>query len=318
MRLYINDKSLHGQFRNTKAFSVALDELMAMKNLVEEFDRQIYWDSSSFRYCKVTRDKTLPQIFRYIHPDKHRMLALLSANRRYDRQHASNDYFESRGQIVTDSVIGECAFLQNAGKNAQLASFTPSDWTVSPIEVEWHHSSDASQCINVLNHTSTKTLRTELHNADKIDPLAKSWNQLSAICIRRYPALIFSDEAFSFIRAEPFHPSIAGDIQTRLGVLNQLRIAVNSQGQRTPEGQDLYQKHFTGDKGWFSDSSDSEKSRFREKLRFKHPGNPNETVFASWHAKIKKRQMRIHFSWDRLSPKKPAYIVYVGPKITKK
>lgn len=91
----------------------------------------------------------------------------------------------------------------------------------------------------------------------------------------------------------------------------------DDRGKRTPEGHTLYQKHFTGDKAWFSDSSDTEKARFKNELIFKHPANPNEVLFCPWHGKVKTPQLRIHFSWP-IREDQPLYIVYVGPKITKR
>jgi hypothetical protein len=79
----------------------------------------------------------------------------------------------------------------------------------------------------------------------------------------------------------------------------------------------LYQEYFTGKKAWFTDSSDSEKNRFKSQLTFKHPDVAGEDLICTWHGKVKSPQIRLHFSWP-VSADTPLYVVYVGPKITKK
>jgi hypothetical protein len=42
-----------------------------------------------------------------------------------------------------------------------------------------------------------------------------------------------------------------------------------------------------------------------------------EKIFCTWHGKVKTPQYRIHFSWP-ISAVAPLYVVYIGPKITKR
>ena len=96
-----------------------------------------------------------------------------------------------------------------------------------------------------------------------------------------------------------------------------MKNSFDQQGKRTSGGHTLYQKYFTGAKAWFSDSSDREKAQFRNELTFPHPADPDKTIFATWHGKVKTPQLRIHFSWP-IRADKPLYVVYAGPKITKR
>ena len=73
--------------------------------------------------------------------------------------------------------------------------------------------------------------------------------------------------------------------------------------------------HFHGEKSWFSDSSDSEKRKFKQDLTFPHPERAQENLFCTWHGKVKTPQYRVHFSWSFGTD--PVYVTYVGPKITK-
>ena len=72
-----------------------------------------------------------------------------------------------------------------------------------------------------------------------------------------------------------------------------------------------------GDKAWFSDSSEGEKHAFKSSLTFPHPDDDGKTLFCTWHGKVSHMVMRLHFSWP-IRKGKPVYIVYAGPKITKK
>jgi hypothetical protein len=79
----------------------------------------------------------------------------------------------------------------------------------------------------------------------------------------------------------------------------------------------LYAAHFVGEKAWLTDSSDAEKRQFRSELTFPNPEKSGQHLFCSWHGKVKTPQLRIHFSWP-IAANTPLYIVYVGPKITKR
>ena len=115
----------------------------------------------------------------------------------------------------------------------------------------------------------------------------------------------------------PFVPSAAERIRVLLHTLDRFKGCFNEQGQRNDEGHALYANHFSVQKGWFSDSSDAEKNEFHAELTFPHPQRPGETLFCPWHGKVKTPQIRIHFSWP-VRANEPLYVVYVGPKRTKR
>lgn len=79
----------------------------------------------------------------------------------------------------------------------------------------------------------------------------------------------------------------------------------------------LFQDHFVGEKAWFTDSSDAEKREFRTEMTFPHPTVPQERIFCPWHGKVKIQQMRVHFSYP-IKRSEPLYVVYIGPKISRR
>ena len=139
----------------------------------------------------------------------------------------------------------------------------------------------------------------------------------ASICLSRFVAITFSTDTFKSLLGYPFLPGVAQRIIERLEVLEKLKNSVDSSGNRTTEGHRLYQEHFTGDKAWFSDSSDTEKRDFKSELTFKHPGKDGSSLFCTMHGKIKTPQIRIHFTLPSQTDPE-LYVVYIGPKITKR
>lgn len=109
-------------------------------------------------------------------------------------------------------------------------------------------------------------------------------------------------------------------------VLNRMKQCFDDEGGRTVEGHRLYRDFFTGKKGdggrgaAFSDSSDGEKQAFASELTFPNPADPADpadSLFCTWHGKVQTPQLRVHFSHP-IRNEDPLYVVYVGPKITRR
>lgn len=229
------------------------------------------------------------------------------------RGHGPDDYLECNDQVVTDTAVGEAAFHCFQGADYQLVSLIPSSWEHTPLFVWWRLGVGNDVSIRVANYITVEDLGIALRSASV--PIA-SWDQLALVSQARFPKLNFSATAFDSLRGLPLAAGAAQRIIERLDVLEQLKCCFDQNGERTPEGHRLYQEHFTGDKAWFSDSSDREKVEFRSEMTFNHPEIEGETMFCTMHAKVKTPQFRIHFSWP-VQAGVPLYVVYVGPKITK-
>ena len=230
-----------------------------------------------------------------------------------ERLHGPDDYLECADQVVTDTAIGEASFRCLHGTDYHLVSLLPSSWEQSPLSVWWRCASGIDRNVEVANHISLEDLGVALRLAP--DPIA-SWEQLAVVTRARFPNLYFANDAFEPFRGVPFSPGVAHRVIERMDVLERLQCCFDANGERTPEGHRLYQEYFTGDKAWFSDSSDSEINEFRSELTFRHPEIEGETLFCTMHGKVKTPQIRIHFSWP-VRMGMPLYVVYVGPKLTK-
>ena len=231
------------------------------------------------------------------------------------RRHGTDDYLEGHGDVVTDSAVGEAAYRTLHEVKCGLVSFSPSDWNCSPVEVVWRREAEGleDRKATILNWRTVADLEHDLAGTDT--PVG-SWVELSAICVRRFTRLQFSEDSFTPMAGIPYSKSSAARIVFLLSVLAQRARAFDVTGAPTKEAYRLHKDYFSGD-SIFSPSSDREIQYFRERLTFRHPDNPNEQIVCGWHGKERHLTLRLHFSWP-IKFKKPVYVVYVGPKLTKR
>lgn len=114
----------------------------------------------------------------------------------------------------------------------------------------------------------------------------------------------------------PFAKGAADRLALCFSILNRLAGCFGDDGAFTPEGFQILQQYFQGDKALFSASSKSEMQKFKAQLTFPHPGKPGKMALFGWHGKMRRHMLRFHFSWP-IRAGEPVYIVYVGPKLTK-
>ncbi len=100
-------------------------------------------------------------------------------------------------------------------------------------------------------------------------------------------------------------------------VLDRFTRASGDDGKRDAEGRHIHRDYFTGRRALFSNSSDSERRDFKHELTFPHPEDPASSLFCPWHGKVPHLTLRLHFSWP-VEIGEPIYVVYAGPKITKR
>lgn len=319
MELLFNDCSIHGQFTDISNFRDAIGHVMIMRQLSLRFGREIYCNRNMTN-SKVTQNLSMQSAVQRLNESERRaIMQWLTRQGPFwedNRRHSPDDYLECNGDVVTDTAVGEAAFCCWHGINQHLVSIKPSSWIFSPIQVDciFNGCSEFSNAlsIEIINHWTKEDLEHTLSAAPA--PL-ESWEQLESTCRLRFSSLNFLQNSFAPLYGHPFSDAASRQIIMRLDVLDRFKCCFDENGIRTPEGQKLYQDHFTGDRAWFSDSSDSEKETFRYKLTFSNPDMRSENLFCPWHGKVKTHQIRIHFSWP-ITAHNPLYIVYIGRKIT--
>jgi len=316
MEILLNELSLHGQFSDKQDFQFAIDTVMLARAKIRQFGRELRCHRN-FTERQVTQKLGLQQVVAQLDSNKRRaIMSWLTKEGPFwedSRQHDADDWLAFQTQIVTDTGLGEAAYRSFTGNNYQTFSFQPSDWQINPIIVDWHRDASAI-LIEVTNHWNLDSIDNSLQIADS--PVT-SWQQLAGIMPRRCPNLTFAANSFDPLYLHPFVDGAAKRIIELLKLLDKFKTCFDAQGHRTEEGHRLYQEHFTGDKAWFSDSSNSEKTDFEDELTFRHPNNAGEKLFCPWHGKVKTPQIRIHFSWP-VCYGKPIYVPFIGQKITKK
>ena len=232
------------------------------------------------------------------------------------RRHDAGDWLECRGEIVTDSAVGEAAYRTMHGVESALISARPSNWDYSPVEVIWRREAEGLDDRNAAldNWRDGAALEEWLQSAP---PSIRSWADLGEPSRMRFTRLTFADRCFEPLAGVPFARSAADRMVFLLSALDSFASEFDASGSRTPEGSRIYREYFAGEEASFSDSSDSEKRRFRARLTFPHPDKPGESMFCTWHGKMRHMTLRLHFSWP-VRADEPVYVVYAGPKLTKR
>ncbi len=317
MEVLLNELSLHGQFANVLDFQTAVETVMSARSKIRQFGGVLRCHRN-LTQAQVTFALSLQQAVSQFDENKRRkFMSWLTKEGPFwedSRQHGADDYFEFQNQIVTDNALGEAAYHRFNDNSYQTFSLIPSNWQINPITVNWHRNNSEIVHIEVINHWDVNSLEIALQAA--ASPIT-SWQQLARDMPICCPNLTFSENSFEPLYSHPFVDCAAKRIVELLKVLDKFKNCFDAQGQRTDEGNRLYQEHFTGDKAWFSTSSDDEKIEFKNELTFNHPNNKDEKLFCPWHGKIKTPQIRIHFSYP-IRADKPLYVPYIGLKITKK
>jgi hypothetical protein len=319
----VNDLSLHGQFLDLTSFRGAVERLMAIRQIARRFGRALYCHRN-IAQALVTPTMRMPQMVQMLRPDERRALLqwLTQQGPFWEdvRHHEPEDWLEWNGNIVTDTAIGEAAWCCLNGIERALVSLMPSNWQFSPVPVDWVWDAGNRKSVDVVNYWDTAAIESVLQTAPV--PMA-SWDQLKALASARCTHLTFTVDAFAPLNGHPFVSGAAQRLLFVLDTLNHFKSCFDVDGQRTPEGHEIYRDYFTGRKGdggrgpLFTDSSDDEKRTFETEMTFKHPTDANKTLFCPWHGKVQTPQLRVRFSWP-VRADEPLYIVYVGPKITKR
>ncbi len=318
MDLLVNDLSIHEQFYNIISFHKALSRLMNIRRVAQGFGREVHCHRK-FLEVKPTPAMSIHQaVARLANDERRAVFSWLTRTGPFwdeTRQHAEGEYLECKDEIVTDTAVGEAAFRMMNGMDCGLISISPSDWNYTPVDVTLRQNEELDdKKTTIKNWWCVDTFQDELQC---IAPPIRSWDDLREASTTRFENLFFSENCFAPIVGTPFAKSAAYRFLRLLEILDRLARAFDANGVRTKEGHHIYQNYFTGDRALFSDSSDFEKKKFHQELTFFHPEDLRSSLFCTWHGKISHLTLRLHFSWP-IEADKPVYIVYAGPKITKR
>ena len=318
MELLANDLSFHGQFSDITTFHQAFKRLMILQRIARSFGRELHCHrdiTSSYVMPNMTIQQAIQKLSRDECRSAMGWLTKYGPFWEKERNHGPDDYLECNGEIVTDTAVGEAAYCCLHRIDRVLVSLIPSSWDFSPVMVKWYRDDADVQKVDVLNYRTPQELESALRSA----PAAiTSWEALKQFSVSHCPHLIFSPNCFNSLRGHPFVKGAAHRVLSLLKALDLIKSYADAGERGTSDWNSLYQDYFTGAKAWFSDSSDTEKVEFQTELTFPHPTNVQNKLFCPWHGKVNNRPpLRIHFSWP-LRVSEPLYVVYVGPKLTRR
>lgn len=73
MKYLVNDLSIAGQFNDIASFEESIDRVMAIRQIIRKFGRELYCDKK-ISHLQVTADMTMPQAVNKLTMDKRRAL----------------------------------------------------------------------------------------------------------------------------------------------------------------------------------------------------------------------------------------------------
>ena len=320
MELLANDLSVHEQFHDMAGFRDALLRLMTMRGAARLYGREVHCHST-FLNAKPMPGIPMQQAIGSLGVENERramMIWLTRAGPFWDdvRRHDGDDWLECNDEVVTDTAVGEAAYRTLHGVDCGLISVSPSAWSYAPIEVTWLREAEGLENRNAAleNWWTAEALAEALRH--RLPPIC-SWDEFCEASRYRFERLTFLEDCFAPLAGVPFAKSAADRFIVLLDVLNRFARAFDEGGARNAEGHRIYRDHFTGCRALFSDSSDSEKRDFRREMTFPHPEDREGLMFCTWHGKVSHLTLRLHFSWP-IEAGKPVYVVYAGPKITRR
>ena len=319
MHVGFNELSLHGQVPIGDAPKI-LTMMLECREIVRRFGGALRLRREVLSQ-RVSGTMTLLDVIQRIPSHDSRKRLLLSWMTKEgpfledSREHLPDTLYECLGIVVTDWTLAELAHRHqiSGGASISAVSLRPSNMDVDPLEVIRRDDEYSSVAFAVQNHTEARTLGAWLAVIER--PM-QSWGDLALRARRECSSLYFSSGAFDALESQSFFPGAASSLLDLLIVLDRLKRSIGVDGARTAEGHEIYQNYFMRRLAWFTDSSDWEKSNFRDQLTFPHPQRPGEKLFCPWHGKVQTPQLRVHYS-DPIAHDEPLYIVYIGPKLTK-
>lgn len=320
MQWIVNDLSVRDAFVSIDQFFESLSSLLRLRG-EDELLRQGLLCSRTLSNQPITPEMTFSKAVSRCDDRNVRslILAWVSKNGPFwedDPEDNDDNYFEFGGEDVTDTGIGECARRMIRGKEIAAFSFPGrvNRFTLSPLLVAHGLSDDRIATVPLSNIWCLDELMLSVAGAR---PVPRTWREAIERFQKQFTKLLIVDELELDIRMIPFSRCAAERIEQLFWALQKYVESRGSDGRHTDETNEVLRDYFTGGKAWFTDESDSNKSDFKNQLKFVDPEDRVKKLFCPFHGKVKTPQLRVHFPWPLEAEKTRLKICYIGPKITK-
>ena len=148
MEFVLNELAFHGQFAATAEAHAVLRGLLAWRSLIHKRGF-VLRSSSRLLEQRLTTTATVRDIVNTWRDPSLRglMITWMSKEGPFwdrDRWHSEDDYFECRGQVVTDHGLAEAALAVSRGQARERIRLSPPDWEETPPQ-GGRHGSDAAK-----------------------------------------------------------------------------------------------------------------------------------------------------------------------------
>lgn len=315
MQFIFNELSFRQEFFSEAVFRDAV-EFLGVNRARAERHGQVVKYTKSMAHMQVAPTHAIQQAVQSLTPEKRRALQRwISTHGPFwddERAHTSDDYFVSTltNEIVTDTGIGEAAQRTRKEQPAAVLSVPQSTWAQHPLGVVYHGEASEQQ-LEVVNYFRDADFEAAL--IDVATPIT-SWAELRLRAAALCPRLHFLPDAYRTLDNFPFGHATAVRLLELFSMLD--AYAAGHEGTvRTPAANLIYTNAFTGQRAWFTDSSDSEKNTFRRELTFRLPDGGEQ--LCGMHGKVNSPSfpIRFHFTWP-ISAEGTFTVVHVGRKIT--
>lgn len=312
----LNELSLSGQFKSPQQFAEVFQSLVAARQKSELLRTLLRCTSAALdRYVcdQVTLKSAIDTVGGQLKTESIRWLANQGPFWTSDEVAVQENLFFHGNIDVTLTGLGEACRRRLTNGDAECVSFrnaTPS-FDQDPLILTHGLLEDPIGQLSIPNWTDIEALLASCAQ----QPLPPTtWEACLASLAEMFPNVWFAPDLLEFLDGEPFVLYVHERAVALLRVLVEMTETRLTDGSWSDRGKELYELHFTGDKAWFTDESDANKTKFKEALSFHDRSGVKQ--LCAFHGKIKTPQYRIHFPWP---PKKgePLEIVYIGPKLTK-
>lgn len=314
MTLLFNENSLDNEIRSKEQLFETIKEVMKARQFLLPKSIDIYCKRDFINYRLLNNETIFKYIMDFDKTEKIDILTWLTKAGPFwddEQLHSLEDMYTYDKETITGTALAEAAAITFCEEECETFSLINEKYSESSLEVIWSTGDDSKKFV-ISNHTSIKSLDQKIKKSNKN---IESWSALEKSARSEFENLSFVQECFSPLNKLPFYRAAALSIMEKLRVLDEIKNCFDNTGKLNELGHELYKNHFTGDKAWFSDSSEGEKNDFKKDMTFKLKDGYER--LCAWHGKIKSPQIRIHFSFP-IEKDTPLYIAYIGEKITKR
>lgn len=314
MTILFNEKSLRNEIRSSQELFEEIKSIMKARQFLLKGEMHIHCHRNFINYKFTNGETILSYIMRFDITERIDVINWLSKAGPFwddDQLHLPMDLYFHDDEKVGGTSLAEAAAQLYCEEEYSVFSLANEKYSENKIIIAWRQQ-HCDLKFNIDNHISNESLEEKVKSSEKN---IESWRQLEEVAKKVFLNIEFTEDCFVHLNRIPFYKAASKSIMEKLRVLDEIKNCFDESGGFTQEGNEIYQKHFIGEKAWFSDSSGAEKRDFSNEMTFKIKEEDNR--FCPWHGKVKTPQIRIHFTYP-IEHQSPLYIVYVGEKITKR